>query len=83
MKSFPRDFLLVWNWEESAGNLRDQVGYETPIEVNTLVPEYSMITSNKAAALYDVALILRDLEEYKNVTNTPLSIAYPVMTYNA
>ena len=65
MKSFPRDFLLVWNWEELAGNLRDRVGYETRIEVNTLVPEYSMTTSNKAATLYDVALILGDLEEYK------------------
>lgn len=65
MKSFPRDFLLVWNWEELAGNLRDRVGYETPIEVNTLVPEYLMTTSNKAAILYDVALILGDLEEYE------------------
>ena len=48
MKSFPRDFLLVWNWEESAGNLRDRVGYETPTEVNTPVPEYFMTTLNKS-----------------------------------
>jgi tetratricopeptide (TPR) repeat protein len=60
MKSFPHDFLLVWNWEESAGNLRDRVGYETPP-----VPEYSMTTSNKAATLYDMALVLGDLEEYE------------------
>jgi len=65
IKSFPHNFLLVWNWEELAGNLQDRVGYETPIEVNTLVPEYSIITSNKAARLYNVALILGDLEEYK------------------
>ena len=65
MKSFPRDLLLVWNWEESAGNLRDRVGYETPTEVNTPVPEYFMTTLNKAATLYNVALILRDLEEYE------------------
>ncbi|OCL01779.1 hypothetical protein AOQ84DRAFT_328482, partial [Glonium stellatum] len=57
MKSFPRDFLLVWNWEELVGNLTDQV--DTP------VPEYLMTTSNKAARLYDVALILGDLEEYE------------------
>ena len=65
MKSFPRDFLLVWNWEEPEGNLRDRVGYKTPIEVNTPVSEYLMTTSNKAATLYDVALILGDLEEYE------------------
>ena len=57
MKSFPRDFLLVWDWGESAGNLRDQV--------NTPVPEYLMTTLNKATRLYNMALILGDLEEYK------------------
>ena len=57
MKSFPRDFLLVWNWEELVGNLRDRVA--------TPVLEYLMTTSNKAARLYDVALILGDLEEYE------------------
>ena len=45
--------------------MHDQVGYETLIEVNAPVPEYSIITSNKAATLYDVALILGDLEEYE------------------
>ena len=56
MESFSRDFLLVWNWDESN---------ETLAEINTLVSEYSMITSNKITSLYNVALILQDAEEYE------------------
>jgi tetratricopeptide (TPR) repeat protein len=56
MESFSRDFLLVWNWDESN---------ETLAEINTLVSEYSMIASNKITSLYNVALILQDAEEYE------------------
>ena len=45
--------------------MRDRVGYETPIEVNILVREDLITTLNKAATLYNVALILGDLEEYE------------------
>ncbi|KAF2177501.1 HET-domain-containing protein [Zopfia rhizophila CBS 207.26] len=70
MKSFPQastrlHFLLVWSWEKSAVNLRDRAGYETSIEVDTVVPEYSRTASDKATRLYDVALVLEDSEEYE------------------
>ncbi|KAH8722793.1 heterokaryon incompatibility protein-domain-containing protein [Phaeosphaeriaceae sp. PMI808] len=65
IKSFPRDFLLVWNWEKPSGNLQGRARYETSIEINALVPKYSSAASNRATRLYDVALILGDLEEYE------------------
>ena len=55
IESFSRDFLLAWNWDESN---------ETLAEINTLVSEYSMTASNKITSLYNVALILQDVEEY-------------------
>ena len=65
MEIFQRDFLLVWNWDESLLNLQGRASDETSIEISTLVSEYSMTASNKLASLYDVALILQDLKEYK------------------
>ena len=56
MESFSREFLLVWNWDESN---------ETLAEINTLVPEYLMTDSNKITSLYNMALILQDVEEYE------------------
>ena len=65
INSFPRDFLLVWNWESSPGNLQDQEGYETSTEINSLLPEYSNTDLDKATRLRNVALILKDLEQYE------------------
>ena len=62
-----RDFSLVWNWENPSDGLQDQEEYTT-VEVNRLVPERSQKEledyMRKATGLYDVALILEDLEEY-------------------
>ena len=65
MEIFQRDFLLVWNWDESLLNLQGRANDETSIEISTVVSEYSRIASNKLASLYGVALILQDLKEYK------------------
>ncbi len=63
---FPRDFLLVWDWERFQGKLQDQE-YETLI--NSRVPEYSNREvgdySDKMTRLCNVALILEDAEEYE------------------
>jgi tetratricopeptide (TPR) repeat protein len=55
-KIFLHNFLLVWNWEKSLGNLQDQ---------NTLVPEHLTIASNKAVRLCDMALVLGNMKEYE------------------
>jgi hypothetical protein len=64
-KSFSRDFLLVWNWEKFQGNLQNQARYETPVEINDLVPEYLKKTSDKETRSWDVALALGDSKEYE------------------
>jgi hypothetical protein len=65
MEICPRDFLLVWNWDESLPNLQGQAPDETSIGISTLVSEYSMTASKKLTSLYDVALILQDIKEYE------------------
>jgi hypothetical protein len=62
---FPRDFLLAWNWDESLLNSQCQASDETSIEISTLVPEYLMTASDKLKSLYNVAVILQDMKEYK------------------
>jgi hypothetical protein len=64
-KSFPHDFLLVWNWEKFPVNLQDRAGYETSVEINTLVPGYLKTSLNKVARICNVALVLGDSGEYK------------------
>jgi hypothetical protein len=65
MEICPRDFLLVWNWDESLPNLQGQAPGETSIGISTLVSEYSMTASNNLTSLYNVILILQDLKEYE------------------
>jgi predicted translin family RNA/ssDNA-binding protein len=45
--------------------LQDQAGYETLIEINTLVPEYLKIASKKAVRLCKMALALGDSKDYE------------------
>jgi hypothetical protein len=65
---FPRDFLLVWDWENSPEKLQDSGEYETLIRTNTWVSEHSKTELeghlDKATRIWNVALILGDLEEY-------------------
>ena len=63
---FPRDFLLVWNWEKASDRLQDQEEYESLMEANRRVPERSQKElEDYVTRLYNIALILEDLEEYK------------------
>jgi tetratricopeptide (TPR) repeat protein len=64
-KNFSHDFLLVWNWEKSQGNLQNQARYETPVEINDLVPEYLKTALDKATRSCDVALAFEDSKEYE------------------
>jgi tetratricopeptide (TPR) repeat protein len=64
-KSFPHDFLLIWNWEKSQGNSQSQARYEPSVEINDLVPEFLNTASDKAAKSCAVALALGDSEEYE------------------
>jgi hypothetical protein len=68
-KNFLHDLLLVWNWEKSPDALQDRARYETSGEIDTLVPEYLEIASNKAARFYDVTLALRDSKDYEEAGN--------------
>jgi ankyrin repeat protein len=64
---FTRDFLLLWDWENSL-KLQDQERYETVIRTNSLVSECSKTELGtyleNATRTWNIALILGDLEEY-------------------
>jgi hypothetical protein len=65
---FPRDFLLVWDWENHLEDSQDQEEYKA-LTLNSQVPQYSKAGCgdhlNKATRLWNVALALGDLEEYE------------------
>lgn len=69
VKLFTRDFLLVWNWENSLENLQDLEEYEILIRTNNWASEHSKTDRegylDKATRAWNVALILGDLKEYK------------------
>ena len=66
---FPRDFLLVWDWEQPPEESQDRKEYETLMKPNGQGPEHSKTALDgyldKPTRLWNVALILGDLEEYK------------------
>jgi ankyrin repeat protein len=65
---FTRDFLLVWDWENSLQNLQGQERYETLIRAGN--PVYECLKNDlegwveKASKTWNIALILGDSEEY-------------------
>ena len=65
---FPRDFLLVWDWKKPLGESQDQEEYEA-LAKNIQVLEHSKAEfgdhSDKATRTWNVALVLGDLEEYR------------------
>ena len=67
-KVFPRDFLLVWNWENFPEQLQDPGNYEALIQANDLAPEHATIglegQLDNATRSWNVALILEDAEEH-------------------
>ena len=67
-KVFPRDFLLVWNWEKSPEQLQDLGNYEALMQANDLALEHATIglegQLDNATRSWNVALILEDAEEH-------------------
>ncbi len=77
--SFPRDFLLVWDWEKSQetledgednGRLKDGEDYEHL--KNSRLPEYAKAdlksSLGKAARLGNIGLILGDMEKHEEAS---------------
>ncbi|KAF8861593.1 HET-domain-containing protein [Acephala macrosclerotiorum] len=63
---FPRDLLLVWDWETPLGESQDQEEYkalEKDIQLKHSKAEFGD-HSDKATRIWNVALVLGDLEEY-------------------
>jgi hypothetical protein len=67
---FARDFLLVWDWENSP-KLQDSGEYYALVRTDDWVTEHSKTEVegylNKATRIWNVAMILDDLEEYEKV----------------
>jgi ankyrin repeat protein len=68
-KSFTRDFLLVWDWENTLGKLQGQGEYETLLQTNNWMSKQSETELAddlaKATRTWNLALILGDSEEYE------------------
>jgi hypothetical protein len=67
VKTFTRDFLLFWDWENVLKKLQDPEEYETLIRTNDWASKHSKADRghlDKATRAWNVALILGDLEKY-------------------
>ncbi|TGO13444.1 hypothetical protein BTUL_0069g00110 [Botrytis tulipae] len=69
MKNFSRDFLLIWNWEQSLKYPQGQAEYEGTIESYFSVPEYLETDTNRAVNSINVALALGDTKNYVKAEN--------------
>ncbi|KUJ16455.1 uncharacterized protein LY89DRAFT_719170 [Mollisia scopiformis] len=69
--NFSRDFLLVWNWKNSLGELQNASEYERFMGPNERIPDQSNVVIGgcltQATRLWNVALILEEVGEYANV----------------
>ncbi len=65
IKTFPHNFLLVWDWKKSPERRQDR-DYESLVEINSRVPKCSKTHSeddlDKATRAWNCALILKDSE---------------------
>jgi hypothetical protein len=67
VQSFTRDFVLVWDWESSLDEFQNLGEYETLIQTGNLSghPKTELEDHlDKATRIWNVALILGDLQEY-------------------
>ncbi|KAK3176106.1 hypothetical protein OEA41_007428 [Lepraria neglecta] len=66
---FARDFLLVWEWENSPEKFQDLGKYETSIQLDSWVSKHGTTELeghlDNATRSWDVALILEDVEEHE------------------
>jgi hypothetical protein len=71
--AFPRDFLLIWNWENSLEKSQDPGEYEVLVRIDNWVLEHSKTELgghlDKATRTWNVAMILDDLEKYEKADN--------------
>ncbi|KAF1960420.1 HET-domain-containing protein, partial [Byssothecium circinans] len=69
VKTFARDFLLLWDWEYFPKEFQDPKEYGTLIRTNDWASEHSKTGRDshldKATRVWDVARILGDAGEYK------------------
>lgn len=74
IKHSNRDFLLVWDWENSTGESEYEGLYQTPIETHSQMPGYlktelekteSERCLDRSTRIWDVGLILGDSGEYE------------------
>lgn len=68
--TFPHDFIFVWNWEECPGKLKDGgEDYGSLMKSRGLKSSETEIEdeSKKTMRLWNVALVLEDSENYKEV----------------
>ncbi|KAF7874621.1 uncharacterized protein EAF02_008598 [Botrytis sinoallii] len=61
----PRDFLLIWNWEQVPDNFQSQEEYEGTIERYTSIPEYLKTDTHRALNSINVAVALADTKNYE------------------
>jgi hypothetical protein len=66
---FPRDFLLVWDWNQPLEESQGRKEYKTLTKTNTRELKYSKIELEGyleiPTRIWNVVLILGDLEEYE------------------
>ncbi|KAE8446244.1 hypothetical protein EG329_012330 [Mollisiaceae sp. DMI_Dod_QoI] len=66
---FPRDLLLIWDWEDSLEMVEDQEEYKTWVRANNWVSEYSKSehedSLDRATRIWNVAMILDDVGDTK------------------
>lgn len=66
---FPRDFLLVWDWEQARGGLED--GENNECFINSRVPKHAKTELDnrldKTARLQNIGLLLGDSEKYEEL----------------
>ncbi|KAG9232364.1 heterokaryon incompatibility protein-domain-containing protein [Amylocarpus encephaloides] len=71
--TFPRDFLLIWDWEGSPERWQDR-DYESLMEINSQVPKDSKTELeddlHKATRVWNVVAILKDSEMDKEARQT-------------
>jgi hypothetical protein len=65
-KNSLRQFLLVWNWNMPLKSLQEPTGHEISMEDYALVLQCAKGTPENR--LYDMAVILKDVEEYEDAS---------------
>jgi tetratricopeptide (TPR) repeat protein len=68
LKGFSQEFLLMWNWEKPLENLQEPKGHKSLSGDDALVLQWLKNRSNRATRLFNVALVLKNVEEYEDAS---------------